>query len=174
MSKLTPKQEAFCNAYLETGNGSEAYRRSYSCERMKDTTIWRKANELMSNGKVAARIKLLQNELKKTSDIKKEAVLEELSCFAFSDIRDYVEFDGTKVTFKPFDKLTDKQARAIEGIKKAKDGTIELKLHGKSWSIERICRILGFDAAIKQDIKIMDPFGELMKKVAERKTKKDA
>ena len=144
MRKLTPKQEKFCNLYLETGNASEAYRQSYSCSNMKDATINTKACELLKNGKVTVRVRELQGELKKTSDIRKEDILEELSCVAFSDIRDYVEFDGSKIKFKAFDKLTDKQARAIEGIKQNVHG-IELKLHGKSWTIERICKMLGFD-----------------------------
>ncbi|MHA0947931.1 terminase small subunit [Enterobacter ludwigii] len=29
MAGLTIKQEAFCQAYIETGNASEAYRRGY-------------------------------------------------------------------------------------------------------------------------------------------------
>lgn len=150
--KLTPKQEAFCHAYLETGNASEAYRRCYSCSKMKDATINRKAIELLNNGKITARVRLLQSELKKSSDIRKEDILEELSCIAFSDIRDYVEFENNKIQFKPFSKLTDKQARAIEGIKQNAHG-IELKLHGKNWTIERICKMLGYDAPIVTDNK---------------------
>lgn len=169
-ANLTPKQENFCNYYLETGNASEAYRKAYSCERMKDDTINRNAFSLLNSNKIATRVQLIQNELKKTSDIKKEAILEELSCIAFSDIRDYVFFDGTNIKFKPFDELTDRQAKAIEGIKYTKEG-IELKLHGKSWTIDRICKILGFDAAIKQDINLGLPFSDLMKKVSERKAK---
>ena len=57
---LTVKQEKFCLAYVECGNASEAYRRVYSCERMKPATINRKAKELMDNGKIAARVLELQ------------------------------------------------------------------------------------------------------------------
>lgn len=142
--KLTIKQENFCNFYIETGNASEAYRRSYATEKMKDETINRKAKELMDNGNITARIKELQAELKAISDITKERVLEELSAIAFADIRDYVVFNGRSIRFKPFKDLTDRQAKAIESIKKGKNG-IELHLHGKSWTIERICRMLGFD-----------------------------
>ena len=35
---LTPKQEAFCLAYMETGNASEAYRRAYDADNMKPAT----------------------------------------------------------------------------------------------------------------------------------------
>jgi phage terminase small subunit len=142
--KLTPKQEAFCHKYIEAGNASEAYRHAYSCAKMKPNTIKRKAKELIDHNKISATIRLLRSELKKNSDIRKEDILEELSCVAFSDIRDYVDFDGTKITFKDFSKLTDKQAKAIEGIKQNAHG-IELKLHGKSWTIERICKMLGYD-----------------------------
>ena len=146
LNNLTIKQEKFCQAYIETGNASEAYRKAYSCKKMKDSVVNIKACELLKNGKVTVRVRELQGELKKSSDIKKTAILEELSCIAFSDIRDYVTFDGTTLKFKNFDELTDKQARAIESIKKSKTG-IEIKLHGKSWSIERICKMLGYDAA---------------------------
>lgn len=53
---LTPKQEAFVLAYIETGNASEAYRRAYDAARMKDATVNRKAKELLDNGKITARV----------------------------------------------------------------------------------------------------------------------
>ena len=54
--KLTIKQEKFCNYYLETGNASEAYRRAFSCGKMKSGTVNRKAIELFENGKITARV----------------------------------------------------------------------------------------------------------------------
>jgi hypothetical protein len=53
---LTPKQETFVLAYLETGNASEAYRRAYDSGKMLPGTINRKAFELLENGKITARI----------------------------------------------------------------------------------------------------------------------
>lgn len=66
-TKLTQKQEKFCLKYIETGNASEAYRQSYNTSKMKPETIHRKAKELMDAGKIAARIKELQEEAKKNS-----------------------------------------------------------------------------------------------------------
>jgi len=57
---LTPKQEAFCLSYMETGNASEAYRRVYNAGGMKPESINRKAKELMDNGKIAARLAEVQ------------------------------------------------------------------------------------------------------------------
>ncbi|HDZ6746242.1 TPA: terminase small subunit [Mannheimia haemolytica] len=62
MIELTPKQEAFCLAYIETGNASEAYRQAYETEDMKSETVHRKAKELMDNGKITARIEELKAE----------------------------------------------------------------------------------------------------------------
>lgn len=53
---LTQKQEAFCVAYVETGNASEAYRRSYDAGGMSEASINRKAKEVLDNGKITARI----------------------------------------------------------------------------------------------------------------------
>ncbi|MFU1915519.1 terminase small subunit [Bordetella avium] len=57
---LTPKQEAFALAYVETGNASEAYRRAYSAERMKPETVNRTAKDLLDNRKIAARVAEIQ------------------------------------------------------------------------------------------------------------------
>lgn len=53
---LTQKQENFCLAYIETGNATEAYRRSYDASGMTEPSINRKAKECIDNGKIAARI----------------------------------------------------------------------------------------------------------------------
>jgi len=59
---MTPKQEAFCLAYIETGNASEAYRRSYSAENMKPESINVKASELLADGKITVRVAELKAE----------------------------------------------------------------------------------------------------------------
>lgn len=148
---LTIKQEKFCHVYMETGNASEAYRQSYNCGRMKPESIGRKAKELMDNVKITARLQVLKNELKETSDIKKERVLFELEAIMEAKISDYVDIKGTTVTFKDFSKLTEPQLRAVESVKETKYG-IEIKLHGKSWTTDRICKMLGYDAPKKLNI----------------------
>lgn len=148
---LTIKQENFCNFYVESGNASDAYRRAYDCVKMKDESINRKSFELVNNGKITARVNELKSILQDKSDITKERILTELRAIVFADIRDYVTFDGNSVKFKAFDKLTNEQAKAIESIKQTKDG-VELKLYGKNWSIEKVCKMLGFDAPTKTDL----------------------
>jgi len=75
---LTPKQENFCLAYLETGNASEAYRRSYDAENMKPETINVKACELLQNGKIAERLEQLRAPVIARAQLTVEDLLREL------------------------------------------------------------------------------------------------
>jgi phage terminase small subunit len=68
-AKLTPKQEAFCRAYVETGNASEAYRRSYNAENMNPATVNRKAKFEFDKGKIGARIEELQERAQRKHDV---------------------------------------------------------------------------------------------------------
>jgi phage terminase small subunit len=148
---ITLKQEKFCQEYMDTGNMSEAYKRSYNTSKMKPETINRAAFTLFHKSKINARIEQLREKFNKTYDIPREKVLYVLEAIHNAKITEYVEFDGNTVRFKPFDKLTDQQVRAIESIKQNEKGEIELKLHGKSWTTDRIMKMLGYEAPRKID-----------------------
>ncbi|WP_052043712.1 terminase small subunit [Oligella urethralis] len=76
--RLTPKQEAFCLAYIETGNASEAYRQAYSASRMKSATVNSKAYELLRNGEITARIDELKANHAKRHEITVDDLIAEL------------------------------------------------------------------------------------------------
>lgn len=160
--KLTIKQEKFCNLYLETGNATEAYRQAYDCGNMKYDTIVKRAGELLNNGVITGWLEEHRALLNEQSNIRKQQILEELKEMAFSDIGDFVEFDGTSLTFKSFENLTVPQRRMIESIKRGKHG-IEIRLHGKNFAIDRICKMLGFDAPIIMEQKINTGFEDIQK-----------
>jgi len=76
---LTMKQENFCREYLLCGNASEAYRRAYNCENMKDETIWNNAYKLLNqNNDVKARITELKENLEELLGITKATEIKEL------------------------------------------------------------------------------------------------
>lgn len=79
---LTPKQEAFCLAYLETGNASEAYRRAYDCTNSKPESVNRLAKAQLDNVKIASRIEELRAPVRERAQLTLEshlARLDELS-----------------------------------------------------------------------------------------------
>lgn len=78
MAGLTIKQEAFCQAYIETGNASEAYRSAYAADKMKAEAIHVKASELLANGKVTVRVAELQGEIKERHCVTVDSLIAEL------------------------------------------------------------------------------------------------
>jgi phage terminase small subunit len=60
---LTPKQEAFALAYVETGNAAEAYRRAYDVKAAtQHSSIYVAASRLLDNPKVMLRVEELQKQ----------------------------------------------------------------------------------------------------------------
>jgi phage terminase small subunit len=168
MGKLTHNREAFCKAYIVHDNQSDAYRDAFSTENMKPETIHAEASRLMRVPEVAARIKELQaivaKRAEKEFEITADTMLRHLDIIRKARIDDYViltypeyytdQFDDEGniimaksatpvVKFKDFMELTEEQLMAIEGVKETKYG-IEVKLHGKEWSIEKINKHIGF------------------------------
>ena len=79
MTKLTPKQEAFAFAYVETGNASEAYRRSYDVSPdTKPESIWVNACKLMSDAKVAQRVDEIREEARSLGQISIASITDDL------------------------------------------------------------------------------------------------
>jgi phage terminase small subunit len=66
---MTPKQEAFARAYVETGNASEAYRQCYSAEKMSDPVVWNEASKLLQHHEVSVRVKQLQEAAAKRTAV---------------------------------------------------------------------------------------------------------
>ena len=75
---LTPKQDAFARAYVETGNASEAYRRAYDADNMRPEVVKVKACELLKNGNVAVTVEALQAKHAKRHDITVDRITEML------------------------------------------------------------------------------------------------
>lgn len=75
---LTPKQEAFARAYIETGNASEAYRRAYDAGNMKPETINRNAKALLDNNKIATRLEEYRKEVAKRTLVTAELLTDRL------------------------------------------------------------------------------------------------
>ena len=60
---LTPKQEAFAQAYVETGNASEAYRRAYDASKSKPSSVNVNGCKLLSDAKISQRIAALRQAI---------------------------------------------------------------------------------------------------------------
>lgn len=165
VSKLTPKQERFCQEYVIDLNGTQAaIRAGYSENCAKE-----QASDLLTKPNIQGFIKELQEKIGKRLEITSDMVVRELWTVGSARIDDYVsviekeedvEMFGEepeegeeaaimtkKVVYKCVDiKLTKEISQdkigAIESIKQGRSG-IEIKLHDKVKSLELVGRHLG-------------------------------
>jgi phage terminase small subunit len=75
---VTEQQEKFAQAFVETGNASESYRRSYNTSRMAVNTIAKRASEMLDNGAVAGRIASLRQVHQKRHNVTVDSLIAEL------------------------------------------------------------------------------------------------
>lgn len=79
-------------------------------------------------------------------DVTIERVLEEMRRIGFSDMRDYADWDGSTVTLKPSDELTDEAAAAVAEVQQTTTeggGSIKFKLHDKRAALQDLGKFLG-------------------------------
>ncbi len=77
-NELTPKQESFCQRYIETGNASEAYRLSYQAGGMKPESVNRSAKEMLDNPKITSRLSQLRELHQKRHNVTIDSLTAEL------------------------------------------------------------------------------------------------
>lgn len=83
--KLTPKQDAFVLAYLETGNASEAYRRAYDTSRMLPATVSNNAYKMLQTTAISERIRERREATVATATIDRAGVLALITEIATAD-----------------------------------------------------------------------------------------
>jgi len=106
MNKLTPKQEAFCNKYLECGNASEAYRFAYDVgENTKQATVKNEASKLLANPDISRTVSNLQKDLALKHEYTRDRMIEEYFDIInrHKGLRD--AFNGKKITPDDRDKI---------------------------------------------------------------------
>lgn len=152
---MTPKQEAFALAYVETGNASEAYRRAYNAENMSERAIAVEASRLLGHPAVSLKVTSLRKAAEERTGITVDRVLNELGRVAFSDIRDVVHWHEDGVDLIPSNDITADVAATIREVKVSKTTTRgkddyeqtreqrEVKLYDKLRALELIGKHLG-------------------------------
>ena len=145
---LTPKQERFCLAYLETGNASEAYRRVYSAGNMKALTVNDVSSKLLNNPHITHRVQELQQQAQKRTEVTIDGIIKELAAVGFFDIRSIYHDDGTLKHPKQLDTGAAKGIQEIT-IKRVvtEDGetveTVKYRLHNKLQALDMLMKHLG-------------------------------
>jgi phage terminase small subunit len=157
-SKLTIKQERFCNKYLECGNASEAYRYAYDCSKMSDNSVWCNASQLLADTKVAQRLEYLKNHLAEAAGITALQIIREHQKIAFSDA---TRIRNGWMSLKEFESLTDDEKACIRSVetKQTKrttpmgdeviDEQVKITCYDKQKALDSIVSMLGYNAPEK-------------------------
>lgn len=152
--ELTVKQKKFAAEFAKSSDASAAYRRVYNAEKMKATTVNRKAHELLKNGKIAAMVEDLQAEQQR---IAKEAFQMDaervLGMFVAAATFDPADFRGADGDLKPLDELTPEQRMILEP-KVLRSGAVVFVPPSREAARNELGRI--FDLSNKININVTD------------------
>jgi len=146
VSKLSPRQELFCQEYVVDLNGkAAAIRAGYKPSRAKT-----EASELLTNPLVKAEIERLQSKTAAKLEITVEGIAKEYMQIVQANIVDFLDADGGITNLK---KLPREITAAIESIKVSEYfdkkeqrmvRVIHFKLHNKNHALEALGKHLGF------------------------------
>ena len=155
---LTPKQEAFCRAYIENGgNASAAYRVAYDASGSTDKSVHESACKVLANAKVASRISELQAKIAQKHGVTVDRIVGELATLGFSNMQDFMTIDESGVPRLNFKGMSRDKASAIsemtveEFTAKGEDGEsssagvrkVKFKLYDKRAALVDLGKHLG-------------------------------
>jgi phage terminase small subunit len=173
LKPLTEKQKIFCQEYIYDYNGSRSYKAAY--KNVNDATARANASDLLTKTNILTYIDMLKTQLAEMAGISPLMVIREHKKIAFSSI---AHLHNTWIELKEFEELSDEQKQSIQEIETKKIKKVEweynevqkkkvrvpyeveyvkIKLYDKIRSLDSINKMLGYDAAAKTDIKIVNP-----------------
>jgi phage terminase small subunit len=167
--RLSPKQQKFVQEYLIDLNASQAAIRAGYSEKMAG----RIGFQLLEKTRIQDAVAVEQQARSARTGITPDRALQELAILGFSDLTDFVEWDGQTVILKNSADLDKTKRRAIAEISQTKDG-VRIKLHDKKGALDSIARHLGMfndkttvglDAATRELLALMSGGNHVLNRV---------
>jgi phage terminase small subunit len=136
--------QAFCDHYLLTNDGPKSMQAAGYNITPYNARI--QAQALLRHPEVIAYITHNQEVQLIRKQATADAIIDELSKIAFSDIRDVVEWGPNGITLKPSNSLDSDASAAIAEISESKAGApAKIRLHDKMNALAQLSRILGLN-----------------------------
>lgn len=154
-TQLTPKQEKFCQVYVDSGIESYAYRQAYNTEKMKPETVWSHASRLLKDGKVRARVEEIRAERAEETKVDRARCEEELMAIATANVTDIFEYNEEKGRTVLRDPISFKQStkKALKKVSN-KRGEVSYEFHSKTDAIAKLASMNGWDAATELNVNV--------------------
>lgn len=161
--RLTPKQELFCQHYVDIGIASEAYRLAYDCSNMKQATVWRNASAMLSNNKVSTRIKEIEAQRAEESKVERKIVEKVLMDIIQVDPAElYIIDEATgKVRTKNPTQMPKRIRNALKKIKN-KRGEVTYEFNGKVDAARLLASMNSWEAPKEVNMNVNDPTKKVM------------
>jgi phage terminase small subunit len=145
---LTPKAQRFVAEYLKDLNATQAYLRSHDGVTYETARV--EASRLMAKPDVQDAIAKAKAERSRRTHVTQDKVVRELARLAFSDMRDFAEWEMIDTQFGPkmattlhaSSSLPGQHARAIAEVTHTQFGP-KVKLHDKVRALELLGKHLG-------------------------------
>lgn len=154
---LTPKQQNFCDEYLNCGNATEAARRSGFGEKSPKMA----GCNLLKNPRVKRFLELMaQRKQERVSRMEDKILLETMS-LAFSNIKDVCSWDEEgKMVVKPSIDLLRSATASVESIS-SYEGNIGIKMNssGKIRALENLIRMSGMGQELNMALRTLELHG---------------
>lgn len=155
MAELTEKQKRFCDEFLIDFNATRAAEAAGYSKK----TAYAIGSENLKKPEIQDYLNLKKQKTAERLEITKEMLVDELRRIAFFDIRKLYTVDSG---LKGIHDLDDDEAHAIASVesydvKEPDSGMVigttqKVKVHNKIQAIERISKMLGFDAPTQLDL----------------------
>ncbi|MEZ2659298.1 terminase small subunit [Aneurinibacillus aneurinilyticus] len=140
MAKLTFKQQRFVDEYLIDLNATQAaIRAGFSVK-----TAEQQGHQLLKKTSVSEAIAKAMAERSKRTSVSQDRIVQQLAKIAFSDLKDYVEWNGDSITLKDSDEVDGSVIQSITETMLPKGGIKkEIKLNDKMKALELLGKHLG-------------------------------
>lgn len=176
--ELTEQQKTFCLLYLKYKfNQTKAYREAYDCDyRTADANAYR----LMGKDGIRKHIKALKLEIRNSSFVEVEDVVEEYKQQFSADITDYIKFgkkeievqnDDGSTRLKEINYVDFKDSEQIDGtliknVRMGKDGPV-VELYDKQKAMAELMKYLGTPSGSGDKVVFVESEEEMLKYMEE-------
>lgn len=135
---------------------SAAYRKAYPKCNAKDKTVWNAAYKLSIRAEVKERMAEMREEIQKNTSLSKEMIVKNLEAVSQVSIIDYfdcIEKEDPETKEKDYDlklipknRWTKPMMLACKKMRRNKDGTFDLQVHGIDYAYTELNKLAGYYA----------------------------
>ena len=154
--KLTVKQHIFVEEYLQSFNATQAaIKAGY-----KEKAAYSMGAENLKKPQIQAQIKKRVAELLGDTEALSLRIIEEQKALAFSNLSNFMKFDGDKITYEDFENIDTRAIQSLDidkigdGKKKAQVTNVKLKTHNKSAALDFLGKYVNLVQDVPADIRV--------------------